>query len=161
MTVSIHTIADRQPQDVQRRAIEAVSLQRQRLSTGKRPTLAEIMGDDRAVQSPPIPVSLDAWYRQQPIKRGRISANLALSDIEKQVFGLPRTARLVDLRDLGDERDQWTVGVFPVLGGFVVGVKAPAGGGGVGVFWKRSYKASEYALRLSVEHGMPIRERYA
>ncbi len=161
MTVSIHTIADRQPQDVQRRAIEAVSLQRQRLSTGKRPTLAEIMGDDRAVQSPPIPASLDAWYRQQPIKRGRISANLALSDIEKQVFGLPRTARLVDLRDLGDERDQWTVGVFPVLGGFVVGVKAPAGGGGVGVFWKRPYKASEYALRLSVEHGMPIRERYA
>ncbi len=161
MTASIHTIADRQPQDVQRRAIEAVSLQRQRLSTGKRPTLAEIMGDDRAVQSPPIPASLDAWYRQQPIKRGRISANLALSDIEKQVFGLPRTARLVDLRNLGDERDQWTVGVFPVLGGFVVGVKAPAGGGGVGVFWKRSYKASEYALRLSVEHGMPIRERYA
>ncbi len=161
MTASIHTIADRQPQDVQRRAIEAVSLQRQRLSTGKRPTLAEIMGDDHAVQSPPIPASLDAWYRQQPIKRGRISANLALSDIEKQVFGLPRTARLVDLRNLGDERDQWTVGVFPVLGGFVVGVKAPAGGGGVGVFWKRSYKASEYALRLSVEHGMPIRERYA
>ncbi|VXC48863.1 hypothetical protein [Sphingomonas sp. 8AM] len=161
MTASIHTIADRQSPDVQRRAIVAVSLQRQRLNTGKRPRLAEIMGDDLALRSPPIPASLDAWYRQQPVKRGRISPSLTLSDWEKQVFGLPRTARLVDLRNLGDERDHWTVAVFPVLGGFVVGVKAPAGGGGVGVLWKRSYKASDYALRLSVEHGMPIRERYA
>lgn len=158
---NILSITDRQPQDVQRRAIAAVSLQRRRLNTGERPRLAEIMGDDPARQSPQIPASLDAWYRQQPVKCGRISPKLTLSDLEKQMFGLPRTARLVDLRNLGDERDHWTVAVFPVLGGFVVGVKAPARGGGVGVFWKRSYKASDYALRLSVEHGMPIRERYA
>lgn len=161
MTASIYTIADRQSHDVQRRAIAAVCVQRQQLATGERPRLAEIMGDDIARQSPPIPATLDAWYREQSIKRGRISPSLTLSDREKQVFGLPRTARLVDLRNLGDERDHWTVAVFPVLGGFVVGVKAPAGGGGVGVFWKQSYKASNYALRLSVEHGMPIRERYA
>lgn len=161
MTASIYTMADRQSHDVQRRAIAAVVLQRRRLNTGERPTLAEIMSDDLALQSPQIPASLDAWYRQQPIKRGRIHPSLTLSDVEKQVFGLPRTARLIDLRNLGDERDHWTVAVFPVLGGFVVGVKAPSGGGGVGVFWKRSYRASDYALRLSVEHGMPIRERYA
>jgi hypothetical protein len=62
---------------------------------------------------------------------------------------------------MGDEVDHWCVAVFPILHGYVVGVKAPAGGGGVGVMWRKSYKASDYAMRLSVEHGFPIQERYA
>lgn len=54
MTASIYTIAAHQSHDVQRRAIAAVVLQRRRLNTGERPTLAEIMGDDAASKSLPV-----------------------------------------------------------------------------------------------------------
>lgn len=158
---AILSIADRQSQDVQRRAIAAVSLQRRQLNTGVRPKLAEIMGDDIAMHGIVALPSLDAWYRAQPVRTGGIMPRLSISADEKRMYGLPPSARLIPLHDLGGVVDRWSVVVAPVMGGFVVGVKAPADGGGVGVLWKRSYKASDYAARLSVEHGMPIRERYA
>ncbi|WP_230629318.1 hypothetical protein [Sphingomonas sp. Leaf37] len=160
MSGNVLSIADRQPEDVQRRAVAAVSLQRWReieharvVKKGGVPVQTD-QGSD-------LPASLDAWYRSQPVKPGRISPRLTLTDDEKRAYGLPKSARLIALRGLGDEVDHWSVAVFPVMGGYVVGVKAPAGGGGVGVFWRLSHKASDYARRLSVEHGMLIRERYA
>jgi hypothetical protein len=160
MSGVVLSIADRQPQDVQRRAVAAVSLQRWREIEHARAVKQHgvAVEPDQGVS---LHASLDAWYRAQPVKPGRISPRLTLTDDEKRAYGLPKSARLVTLRGLGDAVDHWSVAVFPVMGGYVVGVKAPGGGGGVGVFWRMSHKASDYARRLSVEHGMPIRERYA
>ncbi len=160
MSAVVFSIADRQPQAVQRRAVAAVSLQRwrdiERARAVKRSGIPV-----QPEQGATLPATLDAWYRAQPIKSGRIAPRLTLTVDEKRAYGLPKSARLITLRGLGDEVDHWSVVTFPVVGGYVVGVKAPAGGGGVGVFWRLSHKASDYARRLSVEHGMPIRERYA
>lgn len=160
MSALVLSIADRQPEEVRRRAVAAISLQRVREAERVRATrrLGVLIGADRGIVLPP---SLDAWYRAHPIQSGRINPRLTLTEDEKQAYGLPKSARLVPLRGLGDELDHWSVGVFPVMGGYVVGVKAPAGGGGVGVFWRLARKASDYAHRLSVEHEMPVRERYA
>jgi hypothetical protein len=160
MSAVVFSIADRQPQDVQRRAVAAVSLQRWREIEHARAVKQHgipVEVDKGSV----LPPSLDAWYRAQPVRQGRISPRLTLTDSEKRAYGLPKSVRLVALRGLGDEVDHWSIAVFPVMGGYVVGVKAPAGGGGVGVFWRQSFKASDYARRLSIEHAMPIRERYA
>lgn len=160
MSGVILSIADRQPQDVQRRAVAAVSRQRWREIEHARAVKQGgvlVQVDQDTV----LPASLDAWFRAQPVRPGRINPRLTLTDDEKRAYGLPKSARLVTLGGLGDEVDHWSVAVFPVMGGYVVGVKAPAAGGGVGVFWRLSHKASDYARRLSVEHGMPIRERYA
>ena len=153
------SIADHQPREVQSRAVAAVNLQRERERDHVRSIRAT--GNPVEVEYRDKPASLDAWYRAQPIKPGRISPRLVLTADEKRLYGLPPSAKLVDLRRMGNEVDHWSVSVFPVLHGYVVGVKAPAGGGGVGVMWRKSYKASDYAMRLSVEHGFPIQERYA
>lgn len=159
MSGLVLSIADRQPRDVQSRAIAAVNLQRER----EREHVRSIRktGNPVDVEYRDTPATLDAWYRAQPIKPGRISPRLVLTADEKRLYGLPASARLVDLRGMGPEADHWCVCVFPVLHGYIVGVKAPAGGGGVGVFWSKSHKASDYAVQLSKLHGMPKRERYA
>ncbi len=157
MSGVILSFAARQSAEVQRRAIAAVQLQRRRAIEPR--SLSRLLGEKPSETAKPA--TLDAWYRAQPIEPGRISPRLALTDAEKRAYGLPPSARLVELGSLGDDCSEWAVYLIPVMGGFVVGVKAPDGGGGVGVLWKRSHKASDYALRLSVEHGMPIRERYA
>jgi hypothetical protein len=159
MSGLILSIADRQPREVQSRAIAAVNLQRERERAHVRSIKAT--GNQVEVEYRDKPANLDAWYRTQPVKRGRIGPRLVLNADDKRLYGLPASARLVDLRGMGDELDHWSIAVFPVLHGYVVGVKAPVGGGGVGVFWRKSYKASDYAMRLSVEHGFPIQERYA
>ncbi|WP_277983689.1 hypothetical protein [Sphingomonas faeni] len=153
------SLTDRQPRHVQSRAIAAVILQRERERDHVR--RIRTTGNSVDVEYRDTPATLDAWYRAQPIKPGRISPRLVLTADEKHLYGLPASAKLVDLRRMGDQLDHWSVSVFPVLHGYVVGVKAPAGGGGVGVMWRKSYKASDYAMRLSVEHGFPIQERYA
>jgi hypothetical protein len=159
MSGLVLSLIDRQPRHVQSRAIAAVNLQREREREHVRSIRAT--GNPVEVEYRDKPVSLDAWYRAQPVKPGRISPRLILTADEKRLYGLPASARLVDLRGMGDELDHWCVCVFPVLHGYVVGVKAPAGGGGIGVFWRKSHKASDYAVRLSKLHGMPRRERYA
>jgi hypothetical protein len=159
MSGLVLSIADRQPRDVQSRAVAAVNLQRER----ERDHVRSIRATGHPVEAEfrNMPATLDAWYRAQPVKAGRISPRLVLNTDQKRLYGLPPSAKLVDLRRMGDEVDHWCVAVFPILHGYVVGVKAPAGGGGVGVMWRKSYKASDYAMRLSVEHGFPIQERYA
>ena len=159
MTGLVLSLIDRHPRHVQSRAIAAVNLQRER----ERDHVRSIRktGNPVEVEYRDTPATLDAWYRAQPVKPGRISPRLVLSPDEKRIYGLPPSAKLVDLRRMGDEVDHWSIAVFPILHGYVVGVKAPAGGGGVGVLWRKSYKASDYAMRLSVEHGFPIQERYA
>ncbi len=159
MTGLVLSLIDRQPHHVQSRAIAAVNLQRERERNHVRSI--RTTGNPVEVEYRDTPSTLDAWYRVQPVKPGRISPRLVLTPDEKCLYGLPASARLVDLRGMGDELDYWCVCVFPVLHGYVVGVKAPAGGGGVGVFWSKSHKASDYAVRLSKLHGMPRRERYA
>jgi hypothetical protein len=159
MSGLVLSLADRQPHDVQRRAVAAVTLQRQRvLEHVQRLRLTGVMSDIEHRKGYP---SLDAWYRAQPVKTGRIRPRLLLSTDEKRIYGLPPSAKLIDLRGLGGEVDHWSIAVFPIMGGYVVGVKAPLAGGGVGVLWRKSYRASDYAMRLSVEHGFPIQERYA
>ena len=159
MSGLVLSLIARQPRHVQSRAIAAVNLQRER----ERDHVRSIRTTGNAVDVDyrDTPANLDAWYRAQPVKPGRISPRLVLTADEKTLYGLPASARLVDLRGMGDELDHWSIAVFPVLHGYVVGVKAPAGGGGVGVFWSKSHKASDYAVRLSKLHGMPRRERYA
>ncbi|TCM10340.1 hypothetical protein [Sphingomonas sp. PP-CC-3G-468] len=159
MSGLVLSLTDRQPRHVQSRAIAAVNLQRERERDHVRSI--RTTGNPVEVEYRDKPASLDAWYRAQPVKPGRINPRLVLSADEKRLYGLPASARLVDLRGMGDELDHWCVCVFPVLHGYVVGVKAPTGDGGVGVFWRKSYKASDYAMRLSVEYGFPIQERYA
>ncbi|MDQ0840222.1 hypothetical protein [Sphingomonas faeni] len=159
MSGLVLSIADRQPHHVQSRAIAAVNLQRERERDHVRSMRKT--GNPAEVEYRDTPATLDAWYRVQSIKPGRISPRLVLSPEQKRIYGLPPSAKLVDLRRMGPETDQWSVAVFPILHGYVVGVKAPAGGGGVGVLWRKSYKASDYAMRLSIEHGFPIQERYA
>jgi hypothetical protein len=159
MSGRVLPIAEHQPHHVQSRAIAAVNLQRER----ERDHVRSIRATGYSVEAEfrDMPATLDAWYRAQPIKAGRISPRLVLNTDQKRLYGLPPSARLVDMRRMGDEVDHWPIAVFPILHGYVVGVKAPAGGGGVGVLWRKSYKASDYAMRLSVEHGFPIQERYA
>lgn len=159
MSGLVLSLIDRQPRHVQSRAIAAVNLQRERERDHVRRMRAT--GNPVEVESRDTPASLDAWYRAQPVKPGRISPRLVLTSDEKRLYGLPPSAKLVDLRRMGDEVDHWSIAVFPILHGYVVGVKAPAGGGGVGVLWRKSYKASDYAMRLSLAHGFPIQERYA
>jgi hypothetical protein len=153
------SIAARQPEEVQRRAVAAVNLQRQRerehVQSVKRTGVAVDVEHRDGYPN------LDAWYRAQPIETGRIRPRLVLNADDKRIYGLPPSAKLIDLRGLGPEVDHWSVAVFPIMGGYVVGVKAPMAAGGVGVLWRKSYKASDYAMRLSVEHGLPIQERYA
>ncbi|WP_342658255.1 hypothetical protein NPJ82_02620 [Sphingomonas sp. NY01] len=158
MSAIVISMADRQPQEVQRRAIAAVALQRTR--DQRRPTLDEILGVSAQDRTTGLD-SLDAWYRAQPVPKGKCGPKLHLTPDERRLYRIPATAALVDLRGMGPETDGWAVCVFPVLQGYVVGLKAPHGGGGVGVFFRKSYKASDYANRLSVEHGLPIVERYA
>lgn len=159
MSGLVLSIADRQPREVQSRAVAAVNLQRERERDHVRSMRQT--GNPVEVEYRDKPGSLDAWYRAQPVKRGSINPRLVLTAEDKRLYGLPPSARLVDLRGMGEEVDHWSIAVFPVLHDYVVGVKAPAGGGGVGVMWRKSYKASDYAMRLSVEHGFPIQERYA
>lgn len=159
MSGLIFSIADRQPHEVQSRAVAAVNLQRERVREQvQRVKLAGVMPDVEYREGYP---SLDAWYRAQPVKAGRVRPKLVLNADEKRICGLQPSAKLVDLCGLGGEVDHWSIAVFPVMHGYVVGVKAPAGGGGAGVLFRKSYKASDYAMRLSVEHGLPIEERYA
>jgi hypothetical protein len=150
-------MAARQSQDVQRRAKDAVI--RQRAVNRDRWSLAHVLGGDRLGKTS-FP-SLDAWYRAQPVVRGRISPSLTMNADEKRLYGLPPSARLANLRGVGNEVDHWSIAIIPTQGCYLVGVKAPFNGGGVGVLWRKSWKASDYALRLSVEHGFPIRERWA
>lgn len=158
MSGLVLSIADRQPEEVQRRAAAAVNLQRQREREHvRRVKLTGVMPD---VERREGYDSLDAWYRAQPIKTGRIRPRLVLNADEKRIYDLPPSAKLIDLRGLGPEVDHWAVAVFPIMGGYVVGLKAPAGGGGVGVFWRKSHQASDYAIRLSAHHGFPWQERY-
>lgn len=159
MSGLVLSLTDRQPHHVQSRAIAAVNLQREREREHVRSIRAT--GHPVDVKYRDKSSSLDAWYRVQPIKAGRTSPRLVLTADEKRLYGLPASARLVDLRGMGPEADHWCVCVFPVLHGYIVGVKAPAGAGGAGVFWRKSHKASDYAVRLSKQHGMPRQERYA
>lgn len=159
MSGLVLSLIDRQPRHVQSRAIAAVNLQRERERDHVRSMRKT--GSPVEVEYRDTPATLDAWYRAQSVRPGRISPRLVLTADEKRLYGLPPSAKLVDLRRMGDEVDHWSVAVFPILHGYVVGVKAPAGGGGVGVLWRKSYKASDYAMRLSAEHGFPIQERYA
>lgn len=162
MSGLVLSIADRQPHDVQRRAVAAVTLQRQRVREHVQHVQhVKLNGMMPDVERREGFASLDAWYRAQSVKPGRIRPRLVLNADEKRMYGLPPSAKLVDLCGLGGEVGHWSVAVVPVMHGYVVGVKAPAGGGGVGVMWRKSYKASDYAMRLSVEHHLPIEERYA
>jgi len=158
MSGLVLSIADRQPHEVQCRAVAAVTLQRQRVRELVQNVKREgvVVGVERREGY----ASLDAWYRAQPVKKGRLGPNLRLSNAEKLLYGLPASARLMEIRNWGHEVDHWSIAVFPILHGFVVGVQAPFAGGGVGVTWRRSCRASDYALRLSAEHDFPIRERY-
>ena len=105
--------------------------------------------------------SLDTWYRAQPIPKGKISPVLRLSREEKVIYGLPASAQLVELRGLGHETDHARIVLIPVMRGWVVGVKARLGGGGVGVLWRKSYKAAAYARRLQADHGLALYEVWA
>ena len=141
MSGLVLSIAERQPHEVQSRAIEAVNLQRER----ERDHVHSMRktGNPVEVEYRDTPATLDAWYRAQSVKPGRISPRLVLTADEKRLYGLRPSAKLVDLWRMGDEVDHWSIAVFHVLHGFVVGVKAPAGGGGVGVIWRKSFKASD------------------
>lgn len=158
MSAAILSIADRQSRDVQRRAIKAVNLQREQL----REHVAQIRANGFApeVERRELPASLDAWYHAQPIPAGRIAPKLALSADAKRCYGLPASARLVDLRGFGAEVDQRCVVMLSTVGGYVVGVKTPDAGG-VGIMWRSADKAAFYAMRLEVEHGLPRLERVA
>jgi len=157
MTGVVLSLADRQPVDVQRRAAVACALLHQ---DHVRPTLDEILRGpvERGIVVHP---TLDEWYRAQPVPKGRISPKLTMLPVEKRLYGLSSVARLVDLKGMGAEVDHWTIAVLSIVRGYVVGVKAPIGGGGVGVMWTKARNANDYALRLSVEHDMPIREVWA
>lgn len=158
MSGLVLSIAERQPREVQCRAVAAVNLQRQRVREHVQNVKREGVVVD--VERREGYASLDAWYRAQPVKKGRLGPNLRLSSAEKVLYGLSASARLMEIRNWGHEVDHWSIAVFPILHGYVVGVQAPFAGGGVGVTWRRSWRASDYALRLSVEHGFPIQERY-
>lgn len=162
MTAAVLSIASRQSQDVQRRAVAAVTLQRERRRAADRNgrSLAAVMGDPALEQGIVGFPSLDDWYRAQPVPRGRTRPVLRLSADEKRLYGLPPSAKLVDLRGVGSQHGRRAVIVGAVQGGFVVGVKAPDGTG-VGVLWRKSYRANDYALRLSAEHSLPLRDRWS
>ncbi|MGW8135573.1 hypothetical protein ACWGNZ_08030 [Sphingomonas zeae] len=156
MSGTIIPIASRQTPEVQARAIVAVTALRQQANEPR--SLDRVLGVDRGIVGYP---TLDAWYRAQPVPKGRLGARLRLSPDEKRLYGLRPSAELIELRGLGDESERWSICVFPIAGGYIVGVKAPMGGGGVGVRFTKSHQASDYAHRLSVEHDLPIVERYA
>jgi len=158
MSGLVFSIADRQPPNVQSRAVAAVNLQRQRMHEHVQNVKRTGVVVD--VEHREGYANLDAWYRAQPVGKGQLGPKLRLSNADKVLYGLPATARLTEIRNWGLEVDHWSIAVFPILHGYVVGVQAPFAGGGVGVSWRRSWRASDYALRLSVEHGFPIRERY-
>lgn len=149
-------ITSRQSREVQSRAVAAVSLQRQRdlERTELYRITGEVVGADQGASLPP---TLDAWYRAKPLPPGRIRLRLTLPREVARLYGLSVTVRLVDLRDMVTAADNWSVAVLPTMGGHIVGVAAPDGSG-VGVIWKLARKANDYALRLSAEHGLPIRE---
>jgi hypothetical protein len=153
MTGVVLSLADRQPVDVQRRAAAACARLRQ-------PAACDLRGmvspwSDDATDAAPL--TLDAWYRSQSLPKGRIRLRMTMPPGGAQLYGLPATARLVDLRDMVTVADHWSVAVLATIGGHIVGVAAPDGSG-VGVIWRLARKANDYALRLSVEHDMPIRE---
>jgi hypothetical protein len=76
MSGLVLSIADRQPRDVQSRAVAAVNLQRER----ERDHVRSIRATGHPVEAEfrNMPATLDAWYRAQPVKAGRIrSASMA------------------------------------------------------------------------------------
>lgn len=156
MSATIISIASRQAPEVPVRAAAAVAAFRRQINSPS--DLNEVLGIDRGIVAYP---TLDAWYRAQPVPKGRLGARLRHSPDEKRLYGLRPSAELIELRGLGEESERWSVCIFPVAGGYIVGVKAPMGGGGVGVRFTKSHQASDYAHRLSVEHDLPIVERYA
>ncbi len=156
MSATVIPIASRQAPEVPARATAAVTAFRRQINSAS--DLNGVLGIDRGIVAYP---TLDAWYRAQPVPKGRLGARLRLSRDEKRIYGLRPSAELIELRGLGEESERWSVCVFPVAGGYIVGVKAPRGGGGVGVRFTKSHQASDYAHRLSVEHDLPIVERYA
>ena len=155
MSATIISIASRQAPEVPVKAAAVAAFRRQVNSPND---LNEVLGLDRGIVAYP---TLDARYRAQPVPKGRLGARLRLSPDDKRLYGLRPSAELIELRGLGDESERWSVCVFPVAGGYIVGVKAPMGGGGVGVRFTKSHQASDYAHRLSIEHDLPIVERYA
>ncbi|GAM01974.1 hypothetical protein [Sphingomonas parapaucimobilis] len=156
MSATIISIASRQAPEVPVKAAAAVAAFRRQINSPS--DLNEVLGIDRGIVAYP---TLDAWYRAQPVPKGRLGARLRLSPDEKRLYGLRPSAELIELRGLGEESERWAVCIFPVAGGYIVGVKASMGGGGVGVRFTKSHQASDYAYRLSVEHDLPIVERYA
>lgn len=156
MSATIISIASRQAPEVPGKAAAAVEAFRRQIDSPS--DLNGVLGIDRGIVAYP---TLDAWYRAQPVPKGRLGARLRLSPDEKRLYGLRPSAELIELRGLGEESERWSVCVFPVAGGYIVGVKAPMGGGGVGVRFTKSHQASDYAHRLSAEHDLPIVERYA
>lgn len=156
MSATVIPIASRQSPEVPAKATAAVAAFRRQINSPS--DINEVLGMDRGIVTYP---TLDAWYRAQPVPKGRLGARLRLSRDEKRIYGLRPSAELIELRGLGEESERWSVCIFPVAGGYIVGVKAPMGGGGVGVRFTKSHQASDYAHRLSVEHDLPIVERYA
>jgi len=156
MSATIISIASRQAPEVPVKAAAAVAAFRRQINSPS--DLNGVLGIDRGIVAYP---TLDAWYRAQPVPKGRLGARLRLSPDEKRLYGLRPSAELIELRGLGEESERWSVCIFPVAGGYIVGAKAPMGGGGVGVRFAKSHQASDYARRLSVEHDLPIVERYA
>ncbi|RSU54393.1 hypothetical protein [Sphingomonas sp. S-NIH.Pt15_0812] len=155
MSSVVLSIASRQSREVQSRAVAAVCLQRHReLERTKLERITGVSG--YADQGANLPPTLDAWYRAKPLPPGRIRLRMTLPREVARLYGLPATARLIDLRDMATATDHWSVAVLPTMGGHIVGVAAPDGSG-VGVVWRLARKANDYALRLSAEHGLPIR----
>jgi hypothetical protein len=87
MSGLVLSIADRQPRDVQSRAVAAVNLQRER----ERDHVRSIRATGHPVEAEfrNMPATLDAWYRAQPVKAGRISPRLVLNTDQKRLYGLP------------------------------------------------------------------------
>jgi hypothetical protein len=152
MSGVVLSLADHQPVDVQRRAAAACVL----LCQVEAGSLSALFNQGLPETSNAHP-TLDAWYRAQSLPKGRIRLRMTMPPGGAQLYGLPATARLVDLRDMVTAVDHWSVAVLTTIGGHIVGIAAPDGSG-VGVIWRLARKANDYALRLSVEHDMPIRE---
>ena len=110
MSATIISIASRQAPEVPARATAAVEAFRRQISAPS--DLNEVLGIDRGIVAYS---TLDAWYRAQPVPKGRLGARLRLSPDEKRLYGLRPSAELIELRGLGEESERWSVCVFPCL----------------------------------------------
>lgn len=151
MTAIVLDLAARQTCDVQRRAVEAVTRQRERLLSVR--TLAEPIA--AGVQGCP---SLEDWHAVQVERHAGKRLVLAMTRDEKALYGLRPSTKLTSLLGLGPRLDYpcVTIVTLGLASSYAVGVQASNAGGGVGVIIRKSYKALDYADALAATHGLPV-----